>query len=385
MRNPDHQPVGGRIRSAFTLIRTFSNLRRHRLLPSVLFSVALASLWRLMPVTAQTPSLEQTPAAPMKVNAELVRVEVSVADKRGNLLGDLTRANFQLFEEGTQRPLAFFAPVETPAQMLVLVETSPAVYLIHRQHLEAAYSLLDGLAPEDQVALATYDQALRGLLPATSDKAILARALVSLQYTLGMAELNFYDSVSAALDALAPLTGKKAMVLLTTGLDSSAPGRWENLVAKLKASDVAIFPVALGGSLRDPNKRKSKSSSEPKSKPTVESEPTDSSAQTRDALAQRNPGLSFERANSALLAIAQITGGRAYLPRSAEDFAPIYREIASTLRHQYLLGFEPAVHDGRFHSLEIRIIDANGQPMSGPKSREAYRVYARQGYLAPAP
>lgn len=319
------------------------------------------------------------------MNAELVRVEVSVADKHGNPLGDLTQQDFRILDEGVERPLTFFAPVQTPAQVFVLVETSPAVYLIHRQHLEAAYSLLDGLAPDDQVALAVYDQAPRALLPATSDKAALARALVSLQYTLGTAELNFYDSVGAALDSLASLPGKKALVLLTTGLDSSPPGHWETLLAKVRASDVAIFSVALGGSLRDADKQKSKNSSRPKSKKPAENEASGSPGTTQDGVAQRGAGLSFERANTALLSIAQITGGRAYFPKSAEDFAFIYREIASTLRHQYVLGFEPVVHDSRFHPLEIRIVRSNAQPMAAPSSREGYRIYARQGYLAPAP
>ncbi|MFY9529830.1 MAG: VWA domain-containing protein [Candidatus Acidiferrales bacterium] len=368
------------------MIRTFSN-SLHRLGLPALFSVAFTFLFRAILLSAQTSAPEQNSGATaaLKVNAELVRIEVSVADKHANLLGGLTQTNFRVLDEGVERPLTFFAPVETPAQILVLVETSPAVYLIHRQHLEAAYSLLDGLAPDDQVALATYDQTPRVLLPPTSDKAALARALVSLQYNLGMAELNFYDSVGAALDSLAALTGKKALVLLTTGLDSSPPGHWENLVAKLKASDVVIFPVALGGSLRDADKPKSKSSSRPKSKKPVENEANNSLGKQQDAVTQRDPELSFERANNALLSIAQISGGRAYFPGSAEDFAPIYREIASTLRHQYVLGFEPTVHDGRFHSLEIHITDSNGQPMAAAKSREGYRVYARQGYLAPAP
>ena len=73
-----------------------------------------------------------------------------------------------------------------------------------------------------------------------------------------MGDLNFYDSISGVLDWLGPATGKRALVLLTTGLDSSAPARWDALVRKLRSEDVVIFAVALGGSLRGDNTKKTK-------------------------------------------------------------------------------------------------------------------------------
>ena len=94
-----------------------------------------------------------------------------------------------------------------------MIETSPAVYLIHNQHLVAAYALLDGLAADDEVALVTYDQAPREILTFTPDKSALLAALGGVQYTIGMDDLNFYDSVSGVLDWLGPATGKRALVI----------------------------------------------------------------------------------------------------------------------------------------------------------------------------
>jgi len=113
------------------------------------------------------------------------------------------------------QPLTHFAPVESPAQVLVLVETSPAVYLIHQQHLQAAYTLLEGLAADDRVALGTYDGAARLVLRLTENKLAIAQALHALHYNLGMGQLNLFDGLRAALAWLAPLPGKKAIVLLT--------------------------------------------------------------------------------------------------------------------------------------------------------------------------
>jgi len=200
---------------------------------------------------APEPPQESKPQPPyrMAVHVDLVNVEVTVTDARGNFVGDLARENFRVLDEGVPQPLTHFASVEAPAQVLVLVETGPAVYLIHQQHLLAAYALLEGLAPDDQVALGTYDQSARLAMSFTADKNALAGAIDRLRYNLGMADLNLFDSLAAALDWLAPLPGKKAIVLLSTGLDTSGAGRYEALLQKLRASEVVILPVALGGEL----------------------------------------------------------------------------------------------------------------------------------------
>ena len=301
-------------------------------------------------------------------------MDVSVLDNNGNFIGGLAQRDFRVLDGGVVEPIVFFTPVEAPAQVLVLVETSPAVYLIHNEHLIAAYALLDGLSANDQVALVTYDQAPHAILAFTPDKSALLAALGQIQYTLGMAQLNFFDSISEVMDWLAPVHGKKALVILSTGLDSSPPTRWEALAQKLRVDDVVIFPVALGGSLRHASSKKKKSSKNAQK----------SDVQTQDASQELDNPLSFAKADAALLSLAKITGGRAYFPASAKEFAPIYREIAAALRHQYVLGILPA-QDGRFHALTVQVLDPNGQPAArGAKSTE-YRVSAREGYLAPGP
>ena len=134
----------------------------------------------------------------MAVHVDLVNVEVTVTDAQGNFVGNLARENFRVLDEGVPQPLTHFASVEAPAQVLVLVETGPAVYLIHQQHLLAAYALLEGLTPDDRVALGTYDQSARLAMNFTADKNALAGAIDGLRYSLGMAELNLFDSLGAA-------------------------------------------------------------------------------------------------------------------------------------------------------------------------------------------
>ncbi len=301
------------------------------------------------------------PAAQIKSQVEIVGVNASVTDARGNFVTGLQKENFRILDDGTERPVNFFDPVEAPAQVFVLVETSPAVYLIHTQHLIAVASLFDGLAESDQFALASYSQSIRLILPITSDKALLAGAFNHLEYSQGMGELNLWQSLSTAIDWLAAVPGKKSIVLLSTGLDSGPPVHWQNLAAKLRANETTIFAVALGGELRSAN-------------------PGSKSKATQNA-----GNLNFEESDRNLRAIAEATGGRAYFPKNASDFPSIYRQIALTLRHQYILGFEPAPHDGRYHSIEIQVRDASGRLLAPTAGKSASQVFARRGYQSPAP
>jgi VWFA-related protein len=234
--------------------------------------------------------------------------------------------------------------------------------LIQNDHIAALDALAGGLPPDDEIALVAYNQAPTTILPFTRDRSSLTSALGQIQYTLGFGELNLFDSISAVLDSLAPSAGKKALVLLTTGLDSSPASRWQALEQKLRATDVVIFPVALGAALRTPvkkNKTKSKS------------------------LAENKPGV-FAEADKNLRSLAEITGGRAFFPESAADFVPTYHEIAATLRHQYVLGIAPA-HDGQFHPLTVQVLDDAGTPYLPAGKSSSHKIFVRQGYLAPAP
>jgi len=346
---------------------TWSSQRRPLLRPAALLASVLLSVSVASPSLAQQPTGNPEPPYRLAVRVDLVSLEVTVSDAQGNFVGDLKRENFRVLDDGVEQPLTHFAPVEATAQVLVLVETSPAVYLIHQQHLQAAYALLDGLAADDRVALGTYDRSARLVLNFTDDKPALAEALDGLHYNLGVAQLNLFEGLGTALDWMAPLTGKKAIVLLSTGLDTSGAGRWEALEQKLRTSEVVILPVALGGELRAPARKNEKRRGE--SAPHV----------TGD------DGLSFAQADRALETIARATGGRAYFPRDTRDFASIYRQIAVLLRHQYSLGFAPAARDARYHKIEVQVVDAQGRVRAPAEGNLAYRINSRQGYLAPGP
>lgn len=293
------------------------------------------------------------------VRVDVVTVPVTVSGSRGEFVGGLERKNFRLLVDGAEQPIEYFAPEQEPAQVLVLVETGPAVYLLRREHVSAAAMLVDGLAAGDRIAVANYSDVPDLLLGFTSDRREATAALQAMNYGLGNAQLNFYDSLGGAIDWVETEGGKRAIVVLTTGLDSSPAGHWELLAEKLQHSNVLVLPVALGGELRGDRRK----TAQPKAGET----------------------LSFAQSDRALEAIAAATGGYAFFPRAERDYQDAYRRIASLLGHQYSLGFSARQQDARYHALSVEVVDDQRRVFNGKDRKPEYRVNARRGFLASPP
>lgn len=342
-------------------------------------SRCLAALFVSCTLSLAPPALPQEPVQPppnIRIRVDRVNVGVVVTGSHGQFIGGLRPEDFHLFDGGVEQPITDFLSVDEPAQVLVLIEAGPAVYLLEGGHLQAIHALLNGLSPADRVAIARYNEAPEAILDFTSDKITAAAALDQLRFNLGFGQLNLASSLATALDWLAHVPGKKSLILLSTGFDTSPPTAAQNLLARLKSTDVRILAVSLGGELRGelrgakpPERKRSK-------KDPPGPEKTQAAAE------------GFAQADEELKAIAEANGGRAYFPRTSKDFAEVFTEIAQLVRHEYNLGFVPPAHDGTLHSIEVRITGSatTNSPNAGPNSPAAasYRVDHRQAYLAPS-
>ena len=334
---------------------------------------ALLAAWVFFLAPSALPQ-QAVPSAPdIRIRVDRVNVGVVVTDSRGQFIGGLHRENFHLFDNGFEQPITDFLNVDEPAQVLLLIEAGPAVYLLEGGHLEAVHALLDGLSPSDRVAIARYNLAPEPLLDFTPDKSSAAAALDQLHFNLGFGQLNLASSLTTALDWLVQLPGKKSLVLLSTGIDTSPPAATQNLLARLESSDVRILAISLGGELRGAKPVERKHSKKDPPPP----EKTQAAAEA------------FAEADRELKTIAEATGGRAYFPRTRKDFAAVFTEIAELVRHEYNLGFAPPAHDAKVHSIEVRVSNspAANSPnfASNAPPTQTYRVDHRQAYAAPSP
>lgn len=303
------------------------------------------------------------PSQPIRVAVDRVNVGVIVTDSHGRFAEGLRREDFHIFDDGAEQPITDFAAITEPAQVLLMIEAGPSVYFLEAGHVQAAHALLDGLSAGDHVAVVKYDQSPQPLLDFTSDKQAAAAALVNVRFFLGFGTLNLSRSLSTVLDWLAKVQGKKTIVLLSTGFDTSSPNETEIILARLKTSDVRILAISLSGELRTPApnaKDKKKAASD------------------KSVIAEQG----FADADHLLNLISEATGGRVYFPHAAKDFAAVYAQIAQLVRHEYSLAFAPPAHNGKIHSIEVRVSPSSNATPS--PSAPTYRVDHRRAYLAPA-
>jgi len=313
----------------------------------------LAVLFVLLLAAPPSAAHPQESTAPIRVTVNRVNIGVTVTDSTGRFIEGLRREDFQIFDNGIEQPITDFLPIEEPAYLLLLIESGPAVYFLGQGHFRAADTLLTSISPTDRVAVAAYSNAPRLILGFTPNKAAARHALQNLNFSLGFAELNLSASVAAMLDWMAPLPGKKTIVLLSTGFDTSPPENWQIIQQKLQTSDVRILAVSLSGDFRKPVKGKKRVSPNPADRDLV------------------NEG--FHKADESLQQLSAATGGRVYFPQNSDEFNRAYAEIAQLIRHEYSLAFAPPAADGQLHSLKVKTRNSS------------YQVDHRQAYLAPSP
>jgi Ca-activated chloride channel homolog len=303
----------------------------------------------------------QNPGEAIRRSVDRVNVGAIVTDSRGRFVEGLHREDFSVMDNGVTQPLTDFAAIEEPAQVLLLIEAGPAVYFLEGGHLQAAYALLNGLSAGDRVAVVKYAEAPQAISDFSADKRVAGSALEQLRFNLGFGSLNLSSSLAAVLGELGKVQGKKTIVLLSTGVDTSPENEEQALLQTLKVTDVRVLAVSLGGELRNPQLAGKK-------KKAPAELPAEASRQ-------------FDRADQVLKEITEASGGRAYFPRNAGEFSAAYSEIAQLVRHEYSLAFAPPARDNLIHNLEVRVHPASATGQILP----IYRVDHRRAYLAPAP
>ena len=310
---------------------------------------AIALLFAIFGLSS-TAAQAQLPTEPIRVNVDRVNVGVIVTDSGGNFVEGLRRQDFHVFDNGIEQPLTDFATVNEPAQVVLLIESGPAVFFLGQNHLRAAEVLLKELSPNDRVAIVTYSKE-PSLVQDFSSKSEAWDALQRLDFMTGFGELNLASSLATTIDWLTPLPGKKSIVLLSTGVDTTVSANWQDIERNLEISDIRVSAVSLSGEFRKPAKAKKLSPQ----------------ARTDRAYIKEV----FTEADKFLRAISQLTGGRSYFPQNANEFDRSYAEIAQLIRHEYSLAFALASHDGQLHSIEVKA------------RHSSYRIDHRRAYFAP--
>lgn len=302
----------------------------------------------ITPAAAQTP-----PPGPLdrrgetdadevvRVSTALVSLPVIVSDREGRYVPNLRPDDFQIFEDGVEQQVAHFATVETPFVVALLLDTSGSARLRLREMQEAAVSFVEQLRPGDQVAVISFGARVELLAGPTSDREVLRSAIRGVP--LGNST-PLYDAVDFALRRLFDgVVGRKAVVLLTDGLDNgSAAATYEGSMDDAEELDVLVYPVQYDPFIDEKKPFALRLGSPPELRSERVYPP---GFKVRD----------YEKAGRYLRGMALSTGGRYYHADSAAAVRNAFTHIAEDLRFQYSLGYYPSAAPERSRRRAIRV------------------------------
>ena len=329
-------------------------------------SFAKVNLAAPQPTPPDKPTSVQEPAEEvLRIDTNLVPVPVSVLDRDGRFIADLRREDFQLFEEGKEQTIAFFATVEQPFSVVLLIDTSPSTRDRRNEIREAAVNFIDQLRPSDRVMVIAFDSRIRVIGDAVSDRDKLCRAVLAIKWDASGTLL--YGAVDAVINHFFNrLKGRKALVMLSDGEDNdlrrvlmdpkrkpdpnvkiSAPSckdipcaTYESNMRDVEESDVLIYPIEFA-----------------ELKP-----PANSNSRAGEVSGEQY-----------LKDLALKTGGRFYNANREGSLLQTFTSIAQELRHQYSLGYyaQPSGALGERREIKVRV----SRPGVAVRARRSY-VYA---------
>ncbi|HZI18199.1 MAG TPA: VWA domain-containing protein [Pyrinomonadaceae bacterium] len=307
----------------------------------------------------------------LRVNAALVTVPVTVLDRDGRFISGLRREEFRILEDGIEQEITYFAPVEQPFTVALLIDTSNSTRFKLDEIQSAAIAFLDQLRPEDRVMVISFDDAVKVLSEPTSDRAELRRAVRRTQ-TGGSTRL--YDAVDTAIRRLDHVKGRKAMVLFTDGVDTtSRAASYPSTIVQAEELDALVYPIQYN-TYRDVGGGQGPSGG--------------GVGMVIDILRGKipaptggggGPGSSreeYRRAGEYLRRLANLTGGRHHDADDIYNLERAFTSIAEELRRQYSLGYYPARQSQASERRQIRV--RVRRPNLVVRSRDSY-VYKPAG------
>jgi VWFA-related protein len=312
------------------------------------------------PAPQQAPEQPaQAPGFAISVTVPVVSVDVVVTDNNGNYLTDLKKENFRITEDGTVQTITNFAPSEAPITIVLLIEFSKLGYEFFTYNaVNWAANFLGNLKPNDWVALETFNMRSNIDVDFTHSRDEILQGLSTL-YFPPFSESNIFDALSDVLDRIKDVKGKKAVLVLASGIDTFSRMTLDQTLKRVRETDATIFTVGVAEQFFI--------------------------AQTPGAFGEQ---LIYVQAQNQLKTFAAMTGGRSWLPRFDGEIPSIMHEVAASLRNQYSMTYSPSNEalDGKYRKIKVDLVAPDGGPLTvqDPKGKKIkFQVYARQGYTAP--
>ena len=305
----------------------------------------------------------------LTINTGLVTVPVKVMDRGGRYVPNLTRRDFHVFENGVEQRIAYFATVDQPFTVVLLIDTSGSTHFKIEDMHSAAISFVNQLKEQDRVMVMSFDDSIRTLCEPTSDRDTLIQAIRRARTGGGT---RLYDAVHQVIrQKLKSITGRKAVVLFTDGVDTtSGDATYESTIREVQESDAAVYSVAYDtsgdlmgpGGMRLPGSRGG----------IMVGIPGSSGGGGFPGGAGSSPA-DYKRASEYLHEITLESGGQYYRGDTIVGLSAAFGDLAEELRRQYSIGYYPvAGQAGQRRDIKVRV----NQPGLVVKARDNY-IYSK--------
>lgn len=206
-------------------------------------------------INGKAPTSQTTPAAKtddgdvivddneiIKVETNLVTMPVSVLDRNGRFIPGLQKSDFQIFENGAPQKIEYFASVEKPFSVILLLDVSPSTQYQINQIQDAAIDFINKLRADDRVMVISFDERVHVLCQLTSNRTVLRNAVMQTEFGDGT---SLYEAVDYTIrQQFQRIEGRKAMVIFTDGVDTTSKrASYESSVGEAQEVDALIYPV----------------------------------------------------------------------------------------------------------------------------------------------
>ena len=331
-------------------------------------------------------SQDQGPAGPeeveagdvIRVSTTLVTIPVSVMDRDGRYVPNLLKDDFRIWEDGVEQDVAFFASVDKPFSVVLMLDTSPSTQFRMEDIQDAAITFVSQLRPDDQVMVVSFNDDIKVLSEFTTNRSQLNRAIQRARTDDGT---RLYDAVDMVMNKyLSRIQGRKAVVLFTDGVDTtSGHADYQSNILDAQELDALIYPVQYDTS-RDMNA----GGNFPQPRVDVWGQILGGvfGGMGRRGGRGRMPSGrgtgrgDYDLANRYLEELANTSGGREYRADSLQNMTQAFANVAEELRRQYSIGYYPkrAPQAGQRRQIKVRA----KQPNLAVRARDSY-TFNRSG------
>ncbi len=299
----------------------------------------------------------------IKIDSSIVRLNIGVADRQGRPITSLNKGNFTLYEDGVKQDISRFEPTVAPFSVVMLLDMSGSTLGFRDIIRQSASRFIDALAPDDRVAVVEFYDQINLRNDFTNDRKIIIN---SINVANGRGKTHLYKALDFALEKLAK-EGKrrKAIIVLTDGVDSTVRDRDREFLEKLKESEIstAIKPENSSELNRVLNSADAQGVTVyPLALPTGDPFKLADPTPMQVAL--------FSVARTRLQVLADRTGGTYKAINRLEEMGTLYAGVAAELRALYTVEYQPTniKRDGKWREIKIEV----NNPELISKTRQGY-------------